>query len=401
MGRAPLEGVRVVDVSQMLSGPVCTQMLGDLGADVIKVEPIWGDRQRRGPVPIDGQTSHTFLAFNRSKRAICLDLSTDEGQQVMSRLVESADVFIQNLSRRAVEDLGLSYERLGAVNPRLVYASVFGYGDKGPFRDLPGQDLQLQAFSGLASITGYSNETRPSTPAGGTVSDVSAGILIAFGIAAALYDRERTGRGREVKTSLLAGTLLVQEPLFSTFLSTGQLPRKAENGHPMSPPPFGIWKAADGKELAISGNRDPDDWLDFCAIIGRPEIAEDPRFATNEARMENIDALFEIIAEALTHETRDEWLRLLSAAGFWVTRVCDYEELCASSHLRDNDLLVDMEHPSLGRYTTLSTPVAFNDLPTETKRRPPLLGEHTREVLAELGYDGGTIDSLYEAGVVA
>jgi crotonobetainyl-CoA:carnitine CoA-transferase CaiB-like acyl-CoA transferase len=400
MASAPLEGIKVLDLSQMLAGPGCAQMLGDQGADVIKVEPLWGERQRLGPVPIDEQTSYTFLAYNRNKRSISLDLSTDDGVQVLYRLVENADVFIQNYRAETVDQLGISYDRLMAINRRLVYASISGYGDRGPFSGLPGQDLQLQAFSGLISVTGYPDEPRPSTPAGSSVTDNSAAMLCAFGIATALIHRERTGRGQEVKTSLLAGGLLLQEPLFTTYLSNHQLPRKAENGHPMSPPPYGVWRAGDGKEFASSATIDDESWAEFCALVDRPQLIDDPRFSTGEARRQHHTELFAIIDEALAHETRDEWLRLFRAAGVWVTPVHNYEELCASSHLRDNDLVVDMTHPT-GEFTALNTPISLSDTPREVRRPPPRLGEHTREVLEEAGYEEEAIEALFRSGVVA
>lgn len=400
MASAPLEGVRVLDLSQMLAGPGCAQMLGDLGADVIKVEPHWGERQRKGPVPIDEETSYTFLAYNRNKRGLALDISTEDGIKVLYRLVESADVFIQNFRHETVQRLGISYDHLKAINPRIVYCSISGYGDKGPFKDLPGQDLQLQAFSGLLSVTGYPDEPRPTAPAGGSITDNSAMILAAFGVVSALYHREQTGRGQEVKTSLLAGGLLLQEPLITTYLSNRELPRKAENGHPMSPPPYGVWKGSDGKEFAISSTVDEESWKEFCAFINRPELVEDPRFTNADARREHHSELFSEIREALAQETRDDWLELLRTAGVWATPVYNYEELSSTSHLTDNNMVANMPHPSVETFTSLNSPVYLTEADPGIARRPPMVGEHTREIMEEAGYDKERIDELFDSGVL-
>jgi formyl-CoA transferase len=202
-----------------------------------------------------------------------------------------------------------------------------------------------------------------------------------------------------VKTSLLAGAISMQGNIFVPFLATRKLPRKAGNGHPFTPPPFGIWRAKDGKELAISSGGD-EDWPDFCAVIGKPELVTDPRFAKRAARLENRDELFNILQEAFKAETRDEWVRLLQAAGLWATPLCNYEELCSTSHLKDNELLVDMNHPEVGNFSGINTPVAFGEARAIAKR-PPLLGEHTREVLAEAGYGESDVEALYKSGAVA
>ena len=233
MSCGPLHGIRVADMTQMLAGPVATQMLGDLGAEVIKVEPHGGERARGGTTD---PPRWLFLGRNRNKRGIVVDLKRPEGLDVMHRLASQSDVFVHNQRPAAVQRLGLGYDDLKQINDRLVYASASGYGDRGELSDLPGQDMQLQAFSGLAGINGYPDDPRPSPPAGAAVVDSTTGILIALGVMAALYDREKTGRGQEVKTSLLGGALLLQENSFGPYLATGKLPRKAGNGHPGSAP---------------------------------------------------------------------------------------------------------------------------------------------------------------------
>lgn len=400
MACGPLDGTTVVDMTHMWAGPTCTQMLGDLGAEVIKVEPPGGDRSRGGIAPKNGWVSPIYLAVNRNKRSIVIDLTKEEGRKVMYRLTERADVFIHNFRQKAVEKLKVSYEKLKVINPRLIYASVSGYGAKGPGKDLPGQDLQLQAFGGLLSVTGYSDEPRPSPPVGVSLVDSVTGIIAVVGVLGALHQRDRTGRGEELKTSLLAGALSLQGNILVPYLATRKLPGKAGNGHPLTPPPFGVWKASDGKELAISGGGD-EAWSECCIIIGKPELGSDPRFATRAARLENRDELFDTLQEAFATRPRDEWVRQLRAAGLWVTQVCDYEELCASSQVKNNEMLVEVPHPTGGTFTALNTPVAFTEGSTSIRRPPPLLGEHTREILAELDYCDKAIDSLYACGTVA
>ncbi len=398
MSCGPIHGIRVADMTQMLAGPVATQMLGDLGAEVVKVEPHGGERARGGA---DDPPRWLFLGRNRNKRSIVIDLKQREGLEVMRRLVRQSDVFVHNQRPSAVRRLGLSYEDLKPLNESLVYASASGYGDRGELSDLPGQDMQLQAFSGLAGINGYENDSRPSPPAGAAVVDSATGTLIALGVLAALYERERTGRGQEVKTSLLAGALLLQENTFGPYLATGQLPRKAGNGHPGSAPPYGIWRAGDGKELGISAGPGPEVWPNFCRAIDRPMLADDPRFATAEARVKHRDELFECVNEAMTARTRDEWIRVVREAGLWAAPVSSYEDLAATNQLQDNGLLIDNSYPSAGSFKSLNTPVSLSNSKTVVRRRPPGLGEHTREVLTELGYIATEIESLYQTDAVA
>ncbi len=398
MSCGPIHGIKVADMTQMLAGPVATQMLGDLGAEVVKVEPHGGERARGGA---SDPPRWLFLGRNRNKRSIVVDLKQSEGLEVMHRLVRESDVFVHNQRPAAVKRLGLAYEDLKQFNERLVYASASGYGDRGELSDLPGQDMQLQAFSGLAGVNGYADDSRPSPPVGAAVVDSTTGVLIALGVMAALYDLEKTGSGQEVKTSLLAGALLLQENSFGPYLATGKLPAKAGNGHPGSAPPYGIWRAADGKELGVSAGVGPEVWPNFCNVIDRPKLIDDPRFATAEARVTNRIELFECVNEAMAARPRDEWVRLIRETGIWAAPVSSYEELAASTQLEDNDLLIDNSYPSAGDFKSLNTPISLSNSKTAVRRRPPGLGEHTREVLVELGYATAEIDAMYRANVVA
>ena len=399
MSCGPLHGIKVVESAHMLSGPYCSQILGDMGASVVKVESTGrGDRTREGsPFSEIGHVSYTFLSRNRNKRSVRIDLSTEEGSGLMYHILREADVFVHNLRRDTMKGLGLSYEDLQPVNPRLVYASISGFGDQGPYKDLPGQDMQVQAMSGILSITGYPD--RNSTPIGTMVGDASAAIWTAYGIVSALYQREQTGRGQELSNSLLSSLLALQASTIGHYLGTHGAPAKRGTGSYAMPPPYGIWATRDGKEMSISTYRDHH-WPRFCEAIGQPRLCEDPRFGGIDERQEHREELSQIIQAAMLERDRDEWIRLLRQHEQWVVPVRDYEDVFADTDVWENDLVAHMDHPQAGPIQTFGIPLKLSDTPGSVRRPPPVLGEHTREVLQELGYSQADIEAFFERGVV-
>jgi crotonobetainyl-CoA:carnitine CoA-transferase CaiB-like acyl-CoA transferase len=397
MAYGPLHGYRVVEYTHLYAGPYCCQLLGDLGADVIKVEPVHrGERIReQGPFS-PGGLSYPFAVRNRNKRGLAVDLETPEGQEIVHRLVATADVFVHNVRPQTVERWGLSYQRLRPLNPRLVYAWISGFGDRGPYRDLPGQDLQIQAMSGILSVTGYPD--RPSTPIGDHVGDAAGGIITALAILAALVHRERTGEGQEVHTSLLSSLMAFQHDRFSTFLNTLRIPTKQGMGSPAAPPPYGIWQCRDGGEIALSAGRD-EQWRELCHAVGRPDLAEDPRFATRDLREAHRPLLTSLLREIFLQKDRDEWIAHLRHHGLWVTPVRDYGDLVADGDLEATGRIVDMDHP-LGKVRALAFPADLRGSPATVRRPAPLLGEHTGEVLREIGYTEEEIEALRHRGVI-
>ncbi|GBD11990.1 Acetyl-CoA:oxalate CoA-transferase [bacterium HR23] len=399
MACGPLHGIRVVEHTHMYAGPYCCALLGDLGADVIKVEPVErGDRIRElGPFTPEGHFSYPFGVRNRNKRSLAVDLSTPEGQAIAHRLVATADVFVHNIRPQTLERLGLSYQRLRAINPRLIFAGISGFGDRGPYKDLPGQDLQIQAMSGILSVTGYPD--LPSTPIGDHIGDAAGGIITALAILSALYHRERTGQGQEVRTSLLASLMAFQHDRFSVFLNTGRVPQKQGMGSPVSPPPYGIWRCQDGKELSLSSARD-DQWVAFCQAVGHPEWASDPRFATREGREAHRGILAEMLRAVFLQRDRDEWIALLRRHDQWVVPVRDYAQVLADGDLEANGKIAETVHPRAGRIRALAFPADLLGSPATVRRPAPLLGEHTQEILHELGYTTEEIERLRQKKVV-
>jgi crotonobetainyl-CoA:carnitine CoA-transferase CaiB-like acyl-CoA transferase len=393
----PLAGIRVVDLTRILAGPYCTMALADAGADVIKIEePTRGDDTRGwGPPFVEGESTY-FLSVNRGKRSLTLDLKHDEGRRILRRLLDDADVLAENFRPGTLDRLGFSYEAVRARNPRLVYASVSGYGPDGPWGGKPGYDAVAQGEGGIMSITGFPDG--PPTRVGASVADVLAGMTAFQGILLALVRRQRTGEGAQVDASLLESVLAPLSYHASAYLLAGEVPARLGNRHP-SLAPYETFEAADGHVIVGVGNDAL--WRAFCAAAGLADLAADPRYATNADRVRNYPALRGRIAPVLRARRVEEWLALLEGAGVPCGRVRTVAEALESEQVRARGLLLEVAHPRIGAGRYLGSPIHLSGAGRGSRRPPPLLGEHTQEVLAErLGLSPAEVEELRRQGVV-
>ena len=390
-----LEGYRVLDCSIAMAGPFAAQRLGDLGADVVKVEPVTGEWQRHAAAggAQGNQINVSFLSLNRNKRSLAVDLKADAGKNVLLRMVETADVFLQNYRPGVAERLGVDYATLSAINPRLVYVSMSGYGEDGPDVDQPGQDLLLQARSGAMLSTGRHGE--PPQPAGQYLVDAVTASTAFEAVLAALLHRERTGEGQLVKVNMLDAITTLQMQELSVFVA-GKVPqqRSAEpHAHVYIRAPYGTFKTADGF-LALA--------MPDLPTLGK--VIDEPAFAemTSEVHgWSHRDEVHRRTADRLVLRTTAEWLDALGAAGIWCGPVQDYAALVEDPQIKHNGTFVEYDHPTEGRVTTPGFPYAFSRTPASIERGAPLVGEHTGELLAEAGFSGEEIAALTAGGVVA
>ncbi len=395
--KGPLDGIRVLDLTRVLAGPYCTMFLGDLGADIVKVEqPGIGDDTRGWGPPFAGGESAYFLCVNRNKKSITLDLKSAEGIGLLRRLASSADVLIENFRPGTMERLGLGEKDLRATNPRLIYASLSGFGADGPMSDAPGYDLIIQAWGGLMSITGMP-DGEP-TKVGVAIIDLVAGLMLGKSIVAALFAREKLGAGQKIDTSLLEAEVACLINVGSNYLVEGKIPGRWGNAHPTIVP-YQSFKTADG--FLVIGVASEGIWRRFCAAIGRAEWADDPRFAKNSNRVENRGALIAALSEIFLGRETDAWLKLLNEGEVPCAPVQTIDKVFAASQVRHRDMLVEIDHPTAGLVRMAGIPVKFSATPASVRLPPPLLGQHTEEVLASwVGIKGEEIKELKRKKVI-
>jgi crotonobetainyl-CoA:carnitine CoA-transferase CaiB-like acyl-CoA transferase len=387
----PLSGIRVLDISQVMAGPYCCMLLGDMGADVIKVEPPGvGDQTRRAMgARLKGEDSYGFLQLNRNKRSLELNLKVAAGQEVLRRLVESADVLVENGRPGTAKRLGIDFDTLHDINPRLVYASISGFGQNGPWAQRPGFDMIAQAMSGVMSVTGHAGQ--PPVRNSISVADLGSAMMALYAILSALIGRMRSGRGQFIDASLFDAALGLSIWEASDYWGTGVVPGPIGSANRMSVP-YQAVRAQDGYFIVGAANQKL--WMRFCEILERPDLATDVRFKDNSSRLSNRVALIEEIEKTLVQRSVDHWVDRLLAAGIPAGPINTYAEALSSEHARARELVMHVEHPVEGPLKLLGFPVKLHGTPQQLRRPPPLLGQHTNEILSELGFDAGAIEAL-------
>ncbi|XWN30931.1 MAG: CoA transferase [Devosia sp.] len=390
-GPAPLAGVRVLDLSRVVSGPFCTMQLGDLGADIIKVEePTRGDDSRAFGPPFQGGESAYFLSVNRNKKSLALDLKHPKAGEVVRRLVEGSDVLVENFRPGTAERLGIGYDALKAINPALIYCAISGFGRTGPERDRPGYDLILQGEAGIMDLTGEPDG--PPTKIGAPVADLVSGLYAAQGVLAALRAREVTGLGQRVDVAMLDAVASVLTYNAGEYFATGVSPTRRGNQHP-SIAPYAPFEASDGWiNLGIANDAI---WERFCRSVGREELLDDARFKTAPDRVTNRTAVNALVADIIATRPRRAWVELLEPRGVPVGALNDVGEVVEGRGITARGKIASLDHQSAGTVKVVDTPVELSASPTGARTAPPRLGEHTREILREVAdFDDTTIEDL-------
>ncbi|MCO5220484.1 MAG: CoA transferase [Thermomicrobiales bacterium] len=386
----PLHGIRVVDLTRVMTGPYCTMMLGDMGADVIKVEmPGTGDDTRAwGPPFIDGEATY-FLSVNRNKRSLTLDLKSELGKEALWRLIDSSDVLVENFSPGTIARLGFGYDAIKARNPRMIFASISGFGQSGPSAGRTAYDLIVQGMSGMMSITGEKGG-RP-TKTGPPIADISAGMFTAFAIASALYGRAQSGEGTYIDVSMLAGQVALLTYHAGTYFTTDRVPTAQGNAHAIIVP-YDTFPTSDGfVNIAVGNDRL---WQKFCDALEMPEEAANPRFTTNADRNENKTLLYERLEANLGKRTTADVVALLDRAGVPCGPIYDVAQVFADPQSIHGNLKRTTEHAKVGEIGLTGFPYRLNDEDLDIRTPPPLLGQQSAEILAELGFSADEISSL-------
>ena len=392
----PLAGMRVIELAHIMAGPVCGLMLADMGADVIKVEKPTGDDSRRFLPPEIGGEAAAYMMTNRNKRGIALNLKDPTAVAVLHRLLEDADVVVENYRMGTMERLGLGYEELAKLNPRIIYCEISGFGRTGPYAQRGGFDLIAQGMSGLMSITGE-GPGRPPVKVAAPISDINAGILAAMGISAAYANMLKTGRGQKVDTSLFEAAIVQTYWQSAIAFATGKSPPPLGSAHPLNAP-YQSFETRDGWINVGAANQS--NWLRFLDVIEAQHLDADPRFSSNLQRIHNLPALVEILDGYLRQDTTENWLAKMEKAKLPAGPVLDILEMHADPQAQARDMIVELDHPKAGRMKTLGHPVKYSETPAAITRPAPLLGQHSREVLAEIGYPPAEIDRLIRSEAV-
>lgn len=403
----PLRGLRVLDLSRVLAAPFCVQTLGDLGADVVKIErPTSGDESRQwGPPWFKNdkgevtKESAYFMSANRNKRSVAVDLASADGQALIRKLAESADICIENFKVGDLARYGLDYASLSKINPRLIYCSVTGFGQDGPWAQRPGYDYLFQGLGGLMSVTGERDDLPGGGPqrVGVPLVDLFTGMYATIAILSALQHRHATGEGQHLDISLLGAVLAISSGQLSNYMVGGKIPVRTGN-HAPNITPYGVYPCSDGQIIVASANQGQFDAM--CKALGRPDWAADPRFKDNASRIEHRMELHELFSAVMSQQTREHWETVFTAAGVPAGPINDYSQALAHPQVQHLGTRIGIPHPLGGEAPGIASPMRLSRTPVSYRRPPPMLGEHTREVLRELGIDESTIESLAKAGTI-
>ncbi|MFT0860351.1 CaiB/BaiF CoA transferase family protein [Ancylobacter sp. G4_0304] len=394
----PLAGVRVLDVAQVMAGPFACMMLGDLGADVIKVEPPGTGDQTRGAMgfKMKGPDSMGFLNMNRNKRSVTLNLKSEAGRELFYELVKSADILIENYRPGVMKKLKCDYDTVSKLNPRLVYASISGFGQSGPWASRPGFDLMAQAMSGVMSVTGHPGGLP--VKAGVPVADIGCGLFATYAVLAAYIGAKSTGQGQYIDASLFEAALAFSVWDISEYWGRGTYPIPLGTANRMSAP-YQAVKSKDG--YFVMGATNQKLWLSLCETIGRPDLLDDARFDTNPHRLDNREALIEELEKTFVTRTSEEWVEALLAVGIPAGTMYSYPEAFESEHGRHRNMRMEIDHPHEGKVSTIGFPVKLMGTPQQVRLPPPLLGEHTQDILKEIGLDADAVAAFGARGAFA
>lgn len=392
----PLDGMKVLDLTQIMAGPFCTMLLADMGADVVKLEkPSGGDDTRRmGPPFVNGQSA-AFLSINRNKRSVVVDLKTKEGVSLVRQMVRKFDVLVQNFRPGSLERIGLGYDQLKTINPALVYCTISGFGTTGPYAQRAGFDLVAQGMSGLMSINGHSGS--PPTKVGVPITDLNAGIFAAYGILTAYIHRLKSGKGQHVDTSLMESGIAYTFWESATYFATGMIPGPMGSAHRLTAP-YQAFKTSDGYINIGAANQS--NWERLCKAINREDLLGDDRFTQPSNRMDNVSDLTAILDETFTLESSQHWLDIFDKMGVPSGPINNMADVYADPQVLARNMMVELNHPVAGRVKNIGIPVKLSVTPGTIHSPSPLLGEHTTEVLKEIGYSEENILNLYNSEVI-